>query len=133
MTPLAVVESFVKAINSGEVDQLVDQMTPDHMFVNADGSEHVGRDQMHSGWREYFDLAPDFRIKVHDRFVTENTVVLSGQASGTFIQNGELKPENHWSVPAAWRVVVDSDVVALWQLYADQHPMHEILERIRAA
>ena len=44
----------------------------------------------------------------------------------------ELRPENHWSVPAAWRVVVESESVAVWQLYANQHPMHQILDRIRA-
>jgi hypothetical protein len=59
-------------------------------------------------------------------------VVLLGRASGTFVQDGELKPENRWSVPAAWRVVVDAQSVAVWQLYANQYPMHQILERIRA-
>ena len=87
---------------------------------------------MSSGWQGYFDLVPDFEIEVSDRFKDNDTVILLGRASGTFVQNGELKPENHWSVPAAWRVVVDSDRVAVWQLYANQHVMHEILERIRA-
>ena len=88
-TPLEVAEAFVAAINSGEVNRLVRLMTPDHMFVDADGS--------------------------------------------TFVQNGELRPENRWSVPAAWRVLGDSDLVAVWQLYANQHSMHEILQRISAA
>ena len=132
MTPLQVADTFVAAINSGEVSRLVGLMTPAHMFVDADGSEHVGRDQMNSGWQGYFDLVPDFQIEVSDRFGDNDTVILLGRASGTFVQNGELKPDNHWSVPAAWRVVVDSDQVAVWQLYANQHVMHEILERIRA-
>ena len=131
MTPLEVVDSFVAAINSGEVDQMFGLMTPEHMFVDADGSEHVGRDDMRLGWREYFKLVPDFRIEVFHRFEAADTVVLLGRASGTFVENGELKPENHWIVPAAWRVVVDSDLVAIWQLYANQHRMHEIIERIR--
>ena len=131
MPPLKVAEAFVAAVNSGQVDRLVGLMTADHMFVDADGSEHVGRDHMTQGWREYFDLVPDFRIEVLDRFVENETVVLLGQADGTFAQNGELKPENHWSVPAAWRVIIDSELVAVWQLYANQHSMHEILERIR--
>jgi hypothetical protein len=131
MTPLEVAESFVAAINSGEVERLVSRMTPDHIFIDADGSEHVGRDQMQSGWREYFRLVPDFRIEVRDRFVIRTTIVLLGQASGTFIQHGELKLDNHWSVPAAWRVLVDRDRVAVWQLYANQHAMHVILDRIR--
>lgn len=50
-TPLEVAEAFVAAINSGEVNRLVRLMTPDHMFVDADGSEHVGRDRMSQGWR----------------------------------------------------------------------------------
>ncbi len=133
MAPLEVADAFVAAINSGEVNRLVGLMTPEHMFVDADGSEHVGRDQMSSGWQEYFDLVPNFQIEVSDRFEDRDTVILLGWTSGTFVQNGELKPDNHWSVPTAWRVVVDSDLVAVWQLYANQHVMHEILERIRAA
>lgn len=132
MTPIEIAEEFVAAINSGDIDHLVGLMTPKHMFVDADGSEHVGRDQMSTGWQEYFNQVPDFRIEVFDRFESKDTVILLGQASGTFMQNGELKPENHWSVPAAWRVVVDSDSVSVWQLYANQHLMHKILERIRA-
>ena len=133
MTPLEVAESFVDAINSREAARLVRWMTPDHTFVDADGSEHAGRDQMDAGWRGYFELVPDFRIEVLDRFTAGETVVLLGRASGTFVQQGELRPENHWSVPAAWRVVVRSDRVAVWQLYANQHEMHEILKRIRTA
>lgn len=67
-----------------------------------------------------------------DRFHRRNVVVLLGRASGTFVQDGELRPENHWSVPAAWRVVVESESVAVWQSYATQHPMYLILERIRS-
>lgn len=133
MTPLEVAESFVAAINSGDIDRLVGLMTPEHMFVDADGSEHVGLDGMRSGWREYFEMVPDFRIEVFHRFAAGDTGVLLGRASGTFVENGELEPDNHWIVPAAWRVVIDTDLVAIWQLYANQHRMHEILERIRAA
>lgn len=131
MTPLEVADSFVSAINSGEVDRLVGLMTPEHMYVDADGSEHLGRDGMRSGWQEHLELVPDFRIEVFHRFEAAETVVLLGQASGTIVENGELKSDNHWIVPAAWRVVVDSGLVAIWQLYANQHRMHEILERIR--
>ena len=133
MTPLEVADSFVAAINSGDSDRLAGLMTPEHMFVDADGSEHVGLDGMRSGWREYFEMVPDFRIEVFHRFAAGDIVVLLGRASGTFVENGELKPDNHWIVPAAWRVVIDTDLVAIWQLYANQHRMHEILERIRTA
>ena len=133
MNPMKVAEAFVAAINVGDVERMSRLMSPDYTFVDADGSEHVGRDRMASGWREYFAMVPDFRIEVGDRFEAEDTVVLLGRASGTFVQDGQLKPDNQWTVPAAWRVVVDSDLVVIWQLYANQHWMHEILARIRAS
>ena len=132
MTPLKVVEAFVAAINARDAQKMAGLMTPDHVFVDADGSEHGGRDQMEPGWRGYFAMVPDFQIEVTDRFHRKNVVVLLGRASGTFVQSGKLRPENHWSVPAAWRVVVESESVAVWQLYATQHPMYLILERIRS-
>ena len=132
MTALEVAEAFVTVINSRDVDRLAYLMTADHVFIDADGAEHAGRDRMQQAWREYFDLIPDFRIKVTDHFVTNQTVVFLGQADGMFVHGGELKPENHWTVPAAWRVIIDTELVAVWQLYANQHSMHEILKRIRA-
>ncbi len=133
ISPLQVAEAFVAAINSGEPKRMAALMTPEHTFIDADGSEHAGKDHMTTGWQEYFDMVPDFRIEVSDRFEDKDTVVLLGRASGTFVQDGELKPENQWRVPAAWRVVVDADLVAVWQLYANQHMMNEIWDRIRAS
>jgi hypothetical protein len=129
-TPLEAAEAFVQAINSGDVDGLVQWMTPDHTFVDADGSSHAGREPLGVAWREYFNLVPDYRITLFERFASGVTVVLLGQAEGTFVHNGVLEPENHWRVPAAWRVVVRSGLVAVWQLFANQHPMREITKRI---
>jgi uncharacterized protein (TIGR02246 family) len=123
-------DAFVSAINAGDAAGLARLMTPSHVFVDADGSQHVGRDHMEPGWRHYFDKVPDFRIEVSERFEADETVVLLGRASGTFVEDGELKPDNHWVVPAAWRVTIESGLVAVWQLYANQHLMNQILERI---
>ena len=40
--------------------------------------------------------------------------------------------ENHWVVPAAWRVVVEGDKVAVWQVYVNPERMVEILNRLNA-
>lgn len=132
MTAEEVAESFVEAINSGEIGRMVGLMTLNHVFIDADGTEHVGRDRVESGWQEYFAMVPDFRIEVLERYSNGDRVVLVGMAEGTFVQNGELKPENHWKVPAAWRVIVESGFVAVWQLYVNPEPMQEILRRLRA-
>jgi hypothetical protein len=41
----------------------------------------------------------------------------------------ELKMENRWETPAAWRAVVEGGLVAEWRVYADNEPMRELMRR----
>jgi hypothetical protein len=131
MLALKTARLFVEAINSANIDQLTGLMTDDHTFIDADGSEHSGREEMRSGWLEYFSLVPDFNIQILNSFSREHTVVLLGTAEGTFIDKGELKSENHWKVPAAWRVEIENERVAVWQLFTNQEPMIKIYNRLQ--
>lgn len=130
MTPLKTAKLFVELINSTSSEKLSELMTENHTFIDADGSQYSDREKMRSGWQEYFSMVPDFKIKILDTFSRKNTVVLLGTAEGTFIEKGELRPENHWQVPAAWRVEVVDNQVAIWQLYANQESMIRIHNRI---
>ncbi len=125
-----VAESFVEAINTGDLDKLTALMTENHVFIDADGKEYPGRDRMRDGWREYFSLVPDFHIEIVERYSMGGRVVFTGIAEGTFSKDGELDPANHWRVPAAWRAVTRDDRVAVWQLYVNPEPMREILDRM---
>jgi ketosteroid isomerase-like protein len=131
VTPFQVAEKFVSAINSKNIDLLVSLMTPEHVFVDASGTEHLGREKMRSVWPAYFRSVPDYLIEVSERFEKNGTVVLLGHASGTYSQTGELKPENHWNVPAAWRAVVVPNLVSSWQQYVNELVMQKILDRMR--
>lgn len=132
MTPIEVARAFVEAINSGDPDRLAGLMTEHHTFVDADGGEHSGREEMRRGWADYYSMVPDFHIRVQKALYGDGVVALFGLAEGTFADKGELKPENHWRVPAAWRVVVEGDKVAVWHLHVDPTPMVEIFNRIRS-
>ena len=131
MSSLKIALLFVEAINSANIEMLAGLMTEDHTFIDADGSEHSGYQKMRDGWQDYFSLVPDFEIKIHDHFERDNSVMLIGTAEGTFIDNGEIKAENHWKVPAAWRVKISNNQVAIWQLFTNQEPMIRIYNRIQ--
>jgi hypothetical protein len=88
---------------------------------------------MQEAWAADFDMVPDYRIGPRETFCRERTVGLLGTASGTFADEGSLDPRNHWSVPAAWRVLVEADRVSLWRLYVDSEPMTRIHTRIKSA
>ena len=133
MKPAETAHAFAEAINAADPDRLAELMTENHTFIDADGSEHAGREEMRRGWGEYYAMVPDFHIEVKETFSQGDTVGLFGVAEGTFVQDGVLKPENHWQVPAAWRVVVEGERVAVWQLYVNPEPMREILNRIEAS
>jgi len=123
--------AFVEAVNAGSVARLGELMTEDHVFIDSDGAEYRGKSRMVPGWSEYFAMVPDYQIGVRETFATGGTVMMTGEAEGTFVQDGALKPENHWKVPAAWRAVVKGDKVAVWQLYVNPEPMANIFKRIR--
>ena len=131
MSILDTATAFVQAINSADINRLAELMTEDHTFVDSDGQGYSGRDRMRSGWLDYFSMVPDYRIETVDVFSEGTMVVFLGNAEGTFVQKGELKPQNHWKVPAAWRAVVDGPKVALWQVYVNPEPMNKIFNRIK--
>jgi hypothetical protein len=131
MNPIEVAMAFVEAINTKNVERIASLMTNDHKFIDGDGSEYSGKDEMTAGWKEHLELIPDLTLSIDQHFEENETVVLVGWSSGTIIQNGELKSENSWRVPCAWRIVVESDKVAIWQLYANQCALHEIYDRIK--
>src|SRR4030042_3484909 len=107
MTPIEVAMAFVEAINSKDVDRMASLMTNDHKFIDGDGSEYSGKDRMTTGWREHLELIPNLTLSISQHFEENETVVLLGWSSGIIFQKGELKQENSWRVPCAWRVLVE--------------------------
>ncbi len=127
-----VARQFVEAINQRDADAVAELMTEDHLFTDGMGETVTGRERMRAGWVGYFTIVPDFLIEVSELFVSGNTVMLLGRASGTYSTGGPLKKENHWSTPAAWRAVIDGDKVARWQVYADNEPIRQVMRREQA-
>jgi ketosteroid isomerase-like protein len=131
--PLDVALAFVAAVNAASPGRLEGLMTEDHVFIDSDGARCRGRREMIMAWRDYFAMVPDYRIVVRDSCWTGDSVLLAGEAEGTFGQGGLLKPENHWRVPAAWRAIIDGERVAAWQVYVNPEPMAGILRRLRGS
>jgi len=124
-----VARQFLDAINKHSVSAIYELMTEDHCFIDVTGEELEGREPMKHGWRGYFAMMPDYLIKVNETLHSGSTVVFLGTASGTFKKSVTRKPENYWEVPAAVRVVVAGEKVKVWQIYADNGPVREIMRR----
>ena len=121
------VAQFIACINRQDVEGLCRLMTPDHLFVDSLGMEIRGREPMREGWRAYFGMVPDYHIAVTDHLETGPVVALFGRASGTYAPGGQLRQQNRWETPAAWKAVVRDGLIAEWRVYADNEPMWRLM------
>ena len=154
-----VARAFVAAINRQDVEGLTGMMTPGHRFVDSLENLVEGREKMRAAWAGYFRMVPDYSLVVEEIFCDGPVVVMLGKARGTYYHpsdedlfphpseqrslagdpespgaqgksfNGELKAENRWETPAAWRAVVEGGLVAEWRVYADNEPMRKLMRQ----
>ncbi|MGA2170359.1 MAG: nuclear transport factor 2 family protein [Terracidiphilus sp.] len=123
----SVAQAFVRAINRQDVEALAELMAPEHRFIDSLGNLVEGREKMRAGWAGYFRMVPDYQIAVEEIFCDGTVVVMLGVAEGTYAPNGELRAENRWETPAAWRAFVEDGKVAEWRVYADNEPMRRLM------
>jgi ketosteroid isomerase-like protein len=129
MTPAETVLAFFAAINSHNSDKLAELMTEDHVFIDALGNSVLGREKTRAAWRGYFVMCPDYLVSHEDVLHNGNTVAVFGSAAGTISVNGELRAENRWRIPAAWRLMVYDGLVREFRVYADNKPVYGILAK----
>jgi ketosteroid isomerase-like protein len=128
-SPAETVLAFIRAINSHDPATLTNLMTNDHEFVDSLGVAEGGKDRMRQAWIAYFFMIPDYTIEVAEVFSQGTNVVVTGKASGTVAVRGELPPANTWEMPIAVQGEVRDGRVARWQVFADNEPVRQILNR----
>jgi ketosteroid isomerase-like protein len=125
--PKNVALAFVEKINAHDVEGLCALMTDTHLFIDSVNSRVRGRESMRKAWLAYFHMVPDFTIEITHVMLTGSTVGLFGKARGTFSPDGTLQDRNRWEMPSAWRALVRDDLVAEWQVYADNEPVRVLM------
>ena len=128
-SPADTVLAFIRAINRHEIGTLTNLMTPDHEFVDSLGARETGVDTMRQAWIAYFFMIPDYTIEVAEVFPRGTSVMVTGKASGTVAVRDELPSANRWEMPIAVCAEVRAGLVARWQVFADNDPVRQILNR----
>lgn len=124
-------QAFVRAINRQDVDALAELMTDQHVFIDSLGTAFEGRETLRRGWTKYFQIVPDYTVAIEETFCDGSTVVMLGVAEGTFAPDGQLKPENRWTTPTAFRAFIDDGKVAEWRVYCDNDPIRQRMSKAR--
>lgn len=120
--------AFISAINSRNPSEMANLMTEDHTFIDSGGTTVSGRGRMVAGWKEYFQMFPDYEIQVEDILTDGALVAAFGSASGTYNGKRGLVPENRIEIPASWKAIVENGKIKLWRVYADWTEGVKIIE-----
>ena len=127
---IEIIREFIESINTANIEKLSYLMSDDHEFIDSRGICMNGKDNMKKAWESYFNLFPDYKIKITDTIHADSYILLLGYASGTFKpDNAEADIKNHWKVPATWKAIVKDDKIQQWQVYADNSPVMEIINK----
>ncbi len=103
---ISVVLKFEQLINSRDADAVCALLTGDSVFIDSLGNRIGGAAKMRPAWEGYFKMVPDYTISHSEIFANGDTVAVFGSAQGTFSKDGQLKKEDFWKTPAAWRAVI---------------------------
>ena len=125
MTNKQTILEFIGCINAHDVEGLGAMMSDDHTFIDAHDNQISDKEKMLAGWRAYLEWFPDYYIEVTDVFEDGDSFALLGFAGGSY-QNQQSES---WRLPAAWKAIVQDDLVTLWQVFADTKIPSEIIER----
>jgi len=128
-TNKAIAIRFVKAINDHDVDEIINLMSGDHIFIDALDNKSVGKKGMKDGWNGYYELFPDYQIEISD--ITENvsTIGLFGYVSATYKNLTNKLNSNFWRIPASWKAIVENNKIKHWQVYCDYSSLFKIIEK----
>ena len=129
---LKVALDFIEAINSSNIDRIYNLMTNDHVFIDSQGNKLIGNENMKKAWMGYFGLFPDYKIEITDTLQNDSIIVMVGYAGGTY-KTDKISSDNnnHWRVPASWKVIVVDEKIKLWQVYADNSPAIDIINKYK--
>lgn len=126
---IATVLKFEQLINTQKPDAICSLLTDDSVFIDSLGNRVSELARLRSAWEGYFKMVPDYTISHEEIFANGDIVVMFGTAQGTFSRDGQIKKQNCWKTPAAWKAVVKDEKIAVWQVFADNEPIREIMRR----
>lgn len=110
--------AYVQAINARNMAALGALLTPDHIFTDALGARIIGARTMMMAWQHFFDLFPEYWIRVDTAMADGAQAALFGEAGGRWRVEGQVLP-GRWKVRAAWLAEIESGKVRTWRVFCD--------------
>ena len=124
-----IVIRFVKAINDHNVNEIVNQMSEDHIFIDGQDNKSVGKKGMKEAWEGYYELFPDYQIEISDITENESVIGLFGYVKATYKKLTNELNSNFWRISASWKAIVENKKIKHWQVYCDYSELFKIIDK----
>jgi len=124
-----IILEFINHINRHDVDAIASLLSDDHIFTDTDNNTVIGKENMKTAWKLYFDWFPDYTIEISDIIQGETCIAAFGFASATYLNLHNEQKSNHWHIPASWKIILENEKIKLWQVYADTKIIFDITKR----
>jgi len=125
----SIVTKFVKAINDHDVNEIVNLMSEDHIFIDGQDHKSVGKKGMKEAWGGYYELFPDYQIEIFDITENESLIGLFGYVDATYKNLTNKLNSNFWRTPASWKAIVENNKIKHWQVYCDYSDLFKIIDK----
>jgi ketosteroid isomerase-like protein len=116
LPPVAAVIGFIDAINRGDVDRLVELMSPGHRLQVLQEPPVTGRDANRDAWNGYVTAFPDYVIYPDHLVHRGDDVVVLGSTTGSHLG---LSDQEERQLKVIWRATVRHRLLTLWQIIED--------------
>lgn len=112
--------AFVGRINAGDSEGLIELQTEDFTLIDYEGEQYRGR----SGWKDYFEECPDYKIHVKHTITSGHGVAILGRTTGSHVS-----PEVEERETILWTAQIRDGLVAEWRLYSDTEEVEREIEK----
>jgi ketosteroid isomerase-like protein len=102
--------TFNECINTRDLEGLAELMAPDHTFIDSSDEIHAGKEVMVDGWKEFFELYPDYQNHFSYIEARGDEVYVLGYSTCAY---------DPLDGPAIWTARVEGGLVAEWRVYLD--------------
>lgn len=124
-----VVKQYVRKINDHDLNGLLEITDDDAVFIDSMGINTRGKSEMRKAWDVFLTFFPDYNVEIKNIISKNGMVAMFGIAKGTLSENGRLKSENRFEIPASWTAHVKNGKILKWQVYADNEPVRKLIDR----
>ena len=128
-----VIQQFVAAVNSHNVEKISLLLTEHHSFTDASDQKITGKLSVVEAWKQYFSLFQDYTIEINECFGNNNSFLLTGYASGYHDNPLVDRKPAPWRIPASFRVDVSDNLISSWKVYSDTKIPFESIASTSAA